>query len=534
MPSVLYRKYRAQDFDQLIGQDHITKLLKNAVKTGQIAQAYLFVGSRGTGKTSTARILSKAVNCLQPKEDGNPCNKCEVCKAISNGSLLDLIEIDAASNRGIDQIRELKEKIEFSPSEGKYKVYIIDEVHMLTTEAFNALLKTLEEPPAHVIFILATTDVHKLPPTILSRCQRYDFRLGTDDEIKNVLSDVARKEEIKIDDKAMALLVQNAKGSYRDALSLLDVVYSGQDKGKKEITDEEVRKILGLPDFDKVVVLLKNLEKGDGKKCLEIVEGLEQKGVNLQQFTSYSLMILREILVGKIKGKFTKELEDFSSWDIRMIHRVINLFLEAENKIKYASNQALVLEMIIPEMMKDIPVEKEEVKIVNTDVKKKIAPAEEPLPSEVAEDSEEEEDDISDEEISVDDIKKRWEAFVNEVRPFNNHLYAFLENANITGFSEGVLTIDVPFSFHKERIEIPKSREIVSNVFRKVFGCSCKIVCNINDQMKKKSDAEFVLRNLPQPPKKEEKPKEAAPVEKRSFSKSRKDTAEIEAIFEGM
>lgn len=271
MPSVLYRKYRAQDFDQLIGQDHITKLLKNAVKTGQIAQAYLFVGSRGTGKTSTARILSKAVNCLQPKEDGNPCNECEVCKAISNGSLLDLIEIDAASNRGIDQIRELKEKIEFSPSEGKYKVYIIDEVHMLTTEAFNALLKTLEEPPAHVIFILATTDVHKLPPTILSRCQRYDFRLGTDEEIKNVLSDVAKKEDLKIDDKAMALLVQNAKGSYRDALSLLDVVYSGQEKGKKEITEEEVRKILGLPDFDKVVVLLKSLEKGDGKKCLEKV-----------------------------------------------------------------------------------------------------------------------------------------------------------------------------------------------------------------------------------------------------------------------
>lgn len=533
MPSVLYRKYRAQDFDQLIGQDHITKLLKNAVKTGQIAQAYLFVGSRGTGKTSTARILSKAVNCLQPKEDGNPCNECEVCKAISNGSLLDLIEIDAASNRGIDQIRELKEKIEFSPSEGKYKVYIIDEVHMLTTEAFNALLKTLEEPPAHVIFILATTDVHKLPPTILSRCQRYDFRLGTDDEIRNVLSDVAKKEDMKIDDKAMALLIQNAKGSYRDALSLLDVVYSGQEKGKKEITDEEVRKILGLPDFDKVVVLLKNLEKGDGKKCLEIVEGLEQKGVNLQQFTSYSLMILREILVGKIKGKFSKELEEFSSWDIRMIHRVINLFLEAENKIKYASNQALVLEMIIPEMMKDVPAEKEEVKIVNTDVKKKIAPAEEPLPSEVAEDSEEEEDDISDEEISVDDIKKRWEAFVNEIKPFNNHLYAFLENANISGFSDGVLTIEVPFSFHKDRIEIPKSREIVSTVFKKMFGCSCKIVCNINDQMKKKSDAEFVLRNLPQAPKKEEKPKEEV-VEKKSFSKGRKATAEIEAIFEGM
>ena len=175
MPSVLYQKYRSMDFDEIKGQDHVTKLLKNAVKGNQISQAYLFVGSRGTGKTSTARILAKAVNCKKPKADGNPCNECEYCTSITTGRFMDLIEIDAASNRGIDQIRELKEKIEFSPSEGKFKVYIIDEVHMLTTEAFNALLKTLEEPPGHVIFILATTDVHKLPPTILSRCQRYEI-----------------------------------------------------------------------------------------------------------------------------------------------------------------------------------------------------------------------------------------------------------------------------------------------------------------------------------------------------------------------
>ncbi len=534
MPSVLYRKYRAQNFDQLIGQDHITKLLKNAIKTDQISQAYLFVGSRGTGKTSTARILAKAVNCLKPKNDGNPCNECSVCKAISNGSMMDLIEIDAASNRGIDQIRELKEKIEFSPSEGKYKVYIIDEVHMLTTEAFNALLKTLEEPPAHVIFMLATTDVHKLPPTILSRCQRYDFRLGTDVEISKIISNVSKEEGISIDEKALALLVQNAKGSYRDALSLLDVVYSGQEKGKKQITEEEVRNILGLPDFDKVAILLTSLSEGDGKKALEIVESLEEKGVNLQQFTSYTLSILREILVGKIKGKLDKDYGMFKDWDIRMIHRVINLFLEAENRIKYASNQALVLEMIIPEMMKDVPVPENEVKIVNTDVKNKIAPQEEPIPSEVAEDSEEEEDNVDGEEVSVDDIKKRWESFVLEVKPFNNHLYAFLENAKVVGFNEGVLTFEVPFSFHKERIEIPKSREVISSVFKKVYGCSCKIVCNVNDKMKlaKKSDAEFVLRNVPVAPKKEAPKEEKS--EKQNYFKPKKATAEIEAIFEGM
>ncbi len=541
MPSVLYRKYRAQNFDQLIGQNHITKLLKNAIKSDQISQAYLLVGSRGTGKTSTARILAKAVNCLHPLPDGNPCNECDICKAISNGSMMDLIEVDAASNRGIDQIRELKEKIEFSPTEGKYKVYIIDEVHMLTTEAFNALLKTLEEPPAHVIFILATTDVHKLPPTILSRCQRYDFRLGTDDEISKVISDVAKEEKIELEDKALALLVQNAKGSYRDALSLLDVVYSGQEKDNKKITDEEVRKILGLPDFDKVTVLLNSLLEGNGKKALEIVEGLEEKGVNLQQFTSYTLSVLREVLVGKIKGKLGKEYEMFGDWDIRTIHRVINLFLEAENRIKYASNQALVLEMIIPEMMKDLPIAENEIKIVNTDVKKKIAPQEEVkekpkeevLPSEVAEDSEEEEDDISEGDISVEDIKKRWESFVLEVKPFNNHLYAFLENANVVGFDEGVLTIEVPFSFHKDRIEIPKSREVLGSVFKKIFGSSCKIVCNVNDKMKiaKKADADFVLRNLPQVPKKEEKPKEEG---KNNFARSKKNIAEIEAVFEGM
>jgi DNA polymerase-3 subunit gamma/tau len=547
MPSVLYRKYRAQNFDQLIGQNHITKLLKNAIKTNQIAQAYLFVGSRGTGKTSTARILAKAVNCLKPTNDGNPCNECSICNAISNGSMMDLIEIDAASNRGIDQIRELKEKIEFSPSEGKYKVYIIDEVHMLTTEAFNALLKTLEEPPAHVIFMLATTDVHKLPPTILSRCQRYDFRLGTDSEIAEVISSVSKEEGIGVVEKALALLVQNAKGSYRDALSLLDVVYSGQEKGKKQITEEEVRNILGLPDFDKVTTLLSSLEEGNGKKALEIVEGLEEKGVNLQQFTSYTLSILREILVGKIKGKLGKDYEMFSGWDIRMIHRVINLFLEAENRIKYASNQALVLEMIIPEMMKDEPVPDTEVKIVNTDVKNKIAPQveikkeeikeevkEEPIPSEVAEDSEEEEDDISNDDISADDVKKRWESFVLEVKPFNNNLYAFLGSANVVGFNEGVLTVEVPFSFHKDRIEIPKSREAISTVFKKMFGSSCKIVCNVNDQMRleKKSDAEFVLRNVPVTTKKEAHKEEKS--EKPNFFKAKKVSAEIEAIFEGM
>jgi len=500
------------DFDEIKGQDHVTKLLKNAVKGNQIAQAYLFVGSRGTGKTSTARILAKAVNCINPKKDGNPCNECEYCVSISTGKFLDLIEIDAASNRGIDQIRELKEKIEFSPSEGKFKIYIIDEVHMLTTEAFNALLKTLEEPPAHVIFILATTDVHKLPPTILSRCQRYDFRLGTEKELEELIKDITKKEKIKIEDEALDIVIQNAKGSYRDALSTLDVVYTGQDENKSEIKAEEAREVLGLPDFDSVISLLKHLIDGNGQKALDIVESLEKKGVNLQQFTSYVLDILRDILVGTIKEDLDKKYEFAKDVDIKLLHRLINLFLEAENRIRYANNQALVIEMIIPEMMR-ANVGKD-VEIVNKDVKKRIT-----------HDNEEVVDrDDKAPDIPVNEIVSKWEEFVNEIKPFNGHLYAFLGSANVKNFDKGILYMEVPFQFHKERMEVPKSRNAISETFKRIYGRGCNISCVVNPDIKpkNKSDADFVLKKLPIIKPNKEK------------TEKKKVTTNIEAIFEGM
>ena len=535
MSSVLYQKYRSVDFDEIKGQDHVTKLLKNAVKSDQIAQAYLFVGSRGTGKTSTARILAKAVNCKNPKKEGNPCNECEYCESISSGRFLDLIEIDAASNRGIDQIRQLKEKIEFSPSEGKFKVYIIDEVHMLTTEAFNALLKTLEEPPAHVIFILATTDVHKLPPTILSRCQRYDFRLGTEKEIKDLIKGIAKKEKITIEEAAMDVIVQNAKGSYRDALSTLDVIYTGQEERKKEITLEETRLILGLPDFDSVILLLKSLIEGNGSKALMVIEELESKGVNLQQFTSYVLDILRKILIGKIQGKLEKDFDFVKDVDIKLIHQLINLFLEAENRIRYANNQALVLEMIIPEMMRTGV--GQDVEIVNKDVKRRIPLEPEKEDTKNGEKKEKEkktkEEKIEDKDIPVKEIKNKWDEFVNEIKPFNGHLYAFLGSANILNFDKGTLFIEVPFQFHMERIEVPKSRNAISEMFKKVYGTSCRVSCVVNDDIKpkNKSDADFVLRKLPviNKPKKEEKTLKEDKKEERS-----RVATNIEAIFEGM
>jgi DNA polymerase III subunit gamma/tau len=353
LSKALYQKYRSQTFDELIGQEHISKILKNAVKQSNYSHAYLFIGSRGTGKTSTARILAKAINCEKPTIEGNPCNICNNCKSITSGSFLDLIEIDAASNRGIDQIRALKERIEFTPTDGKFKIYIIDEVHMLTNEAFNALLKTLEEPPAHVIFMLATTEAHKVPATIVSRCQRYDFRLGSDEEIKKVVIKSAKFEDVKLANDAVKLLVQNARGSYRDALSLLDVVIAGQLEGEHpgEVTADEVRMVLGLPDTTMVYYFLEKLVYGDGEAALKLVDELDSKGVNLQHFVRSTIEVLRQILVKHIQKKIKSTEYSFAyELDKNQILFLLNLFITADKGLKNAAIPVLVLEMLIPQI----------------------------------------------------------------------------------------------------------------------------------------------------------------------------------------
>ncbi|MDY0083491.1 MAG: DNA polymerase III subunit gamma/tau, partial [Ignavibacteriaceae bacterium] len=243
---VTARKWRPQKFEDVVGQEHITATLKNALKSNRIAHAYIFTGPRGVGKTTTARILAKALNCENSK-DFEPCNECEMCKAINESQTLDIIEIDGASNRGIDEIRTLRESVKYPPTRGKYKVYIIDEVHMLTKESFNAFLKTLEEPPAHTIFIFATTDIHKVPLTIISRCQRFDFRRIQLDTIKKTLSNIAKQEKISIDDKTLTLISKKADGALRDAQSLFDQVVSFCGDN---IDAETVSKMLNLIDED--------------------------------------------------------------------------------------------------------------------------------------------------------------------------------------------------------------------------------------------------------------------------------------------
>ncbi|NLZ24564.1 DNA polymerase III subunit gamma/tau [Candidatus Dojkabacteria bacterium] len=511
MSRVLYRKYRAQNFDELIGQEHITKLLKNAVRKEQLSHAYLFVGSRGTGKTSTARILSKAVNCLDLKKDGNPCNKCEICVSITNGNFLDLIEIDAASNRGIDQIRELKERIEFAPSKGKYKIYIIDEVHMLTNEAFNALLKTLEEPPSHIIFILATTDVHKLPATILSRCQRYDFRLGTELEIEKVLKSVLKSEKLKIEDEALKLVVRNARGSYRDALSLLDVIVNSQlqSKDPQKITEDEARAVLGIPEVHMVNDLLSALLKGESKKALECIKELEIKGTNLVQFTNFTLEILRGVLVSKISNEdITKEYPFAKDLTIKEILSLIKEFLDVGRNLKTTTNQILIFQMLIPIFSEDTKQEgdstiKRESKRSSTILEGKSEKIE-VIHSDVV-------------HLEIDEVKENWKRVVNSIRPINTHLYAFLNSSKPVKVKRNELFIEVPFKFYKDQIESPASRDVISEIVFKIFGTHCKLSCCVNENTKPKlqSSADVVLQNVPEKSKKEE-------------------GIDIEAVFAGM
>ena len=505
MSTVLYRKYRAQNFDELLGQDHITKILKNAIKSNQLSHAYLFVGSRGTGKTSTARILAKAVNCLAPLSDGNPCNKCEVCKGISEGTFLDLIEIDAASNRGIDQIRDLKERIEFSPSLGKYKVYIIDEVHMLTNEAFNALLKTLEEPPEHIIFILATTEGHKLPATVLSRCQRYDFKLGSDNEVMEMLKSVAKKEKLKVEKGALEVLVKNARGSFRDALSLLDVVYHGQptDGSKSKITEKEVRQVLGIPEIYLVEDLLSAFLRGSAIEALESIKKLEVSGMGYSQFISYTLEILREVLVAKLSDSkveysFAKDITQ------RDLIELINAFIKVERDLKGSSNHILILQMLIPTFCHEerkrgtiVEKESEKVEVVNSDANI----------------------------LNLEELRSGWKDIVERIKMQNTALSVFLSSSRVAGVSGDTVSIEVPFKFYKERIEEYSSKQVITNSINELLGVNCRISCTVNALVKPKikSSADVVLKNVPVFKKQEER-----------ASKKKELSTEVEAIFAGM
>ncbi|MGN0277556.1 MAG: DNA polymerase III subunit gamma/tau [Hominisplanchenecus sp.] len=353
--TALYRKFRPDSFADVKGQDAIVRTLKNQIKAGRIGHAYLFCGTRGTGKTTVAKILAKAVNCEHPI-DGNPCNECETCRAIAAGTSMNVIEIDAASNNGVDNIREIREEVAYSPTSGKYKVYIIDEVHMLSMGAFNALLKTLEEPPSYVIFILATTEAHKIPITILSRCQRYDFKRIERTTIVERLQELMDQEHVEVEEKALRYIAKKGDGSMRDALSLLDqciAFYLGE-----KLTYEHVLDVLGAVDTDEFSCLLREILDNDVTKVILHLEKLVMQGRELTQFVTDFTWYLRNLLLLKSSDNM-EEVLDVSQENLQQLKeeaamvrddtlmRYIRVFSELQNQMKYASAKRVLLEVAL-------------------------------------------------------------------------------------------------------------------------------------------------------------------------------------------
>ena len=354
---VTARKWRPQRFEDVVGQEHITSTLKNAIKEKRIAHAYLFTGPRGVGKTTTARILAKTLNC-ENRKDSEPCNECEMCKSIQNSQLIDIIEIDAASNRGIDEIRSLRDSVKYAPTRGKYKVYIIDEVHMLTKESFNAFLKTLEEPPEHIIFIFATTDVHKLPLTIISRCQRYDFRRIQLDKIKETLRIIADEEKIKIDDKTLTIIAKKADGALRDAESYFDQVVAFS-KGK--IDAELVTQMLNLIDEEIFFKISDAVIEKDFKVVFQTSEKIYENGWDFSDFMDGLIEHFRNILSVTVtdstnsietadiyKTKYLEYKGNFSESDIL---RLLNFLSKAQQELRFSQNHKLKIEIILSHLI---------------------------------------------------------------------------------------------------------------------------------------------------------------------------------------
>ena len=535
MYQALYRQYRPKVFDDVLGQDHIISSLKNQINKGNIGHAYLFSGTRGTGKTSTAKIFSRAVNCLNP-EDSNPCNECEICKGILDESIMDVIEMDAASNRRIDDIRELIEKVVYPPSRTKFKVYIVDEVHMLTPQAFNALLKTLEEPPKHLIFILATTEPEKLPQTILSRCQRFDFKRVISRDIIVNMKDICNKEAIDVDHKVLSLIARNVDGAMRDALSLLDQCISFSS-GK--ITYEDAIKILGITNSDVMFNMVGDILEKDLESLLESIDKIIQDGKDINQFIKDLIYHFRNLMIIKTSQKpgdiielddetMDKYLDQSKEISLNFILKSLDLLTTADEKSKWSTQPRIILEMAAIKLTKqeDIDLEQRVKKLemgIKTNVpvmEERMAPVERPEISKVEKEETQVKVDKVHKTEKVEKIEKQafiddgreleFEAIVNEwdsvlktIRAQKMNIYALLMEGKPASYKNNLLTItyEEGFGFHKDAVSSPMNKQFVEEILSNHFNKKIDISFTMKDvkielNTDKKKDDEKAIKEV--------------------------------------
>ena len=532
MHKALYRVYRPKTFGDVVGQEHIVKTLKNQIKNNNIGHAYLFSGTRGTGKTSTAKIFARAVNCLNPINE-EPCNECEICIDTLNDNIMDIVEIDAASNNSVDDIRELRESVKYTPSKAKYKVYIIDEVHMLSQGAFNALLKTLEEPPSYVIFILATTEPHKIPATILSRCQRFDFKRVSSKDIASRMSYICKKENIEAEEKALSLIARNSQGALRDALSILDQCMSF---GNEKIEYNDVIELLGTVNIDELFELSQSIIDENTKKSLEILNEFIIWGKDIRNLINDLIDHFRNLMVCKVSKDLDEiislpeesieRLKEQSQYvNINDLIRILNILSETQDSMKSSSNTRILAEVTIMKIAQPMfdeskealikRIENLEEKIESGNIKVSTVQIEQSkdVKSQIIEDDkvEENKEDVAYEEVKSEDVRlveSSWKKITQKIKDDRKlSVAALLKEVNTFNVKDNILYLifNDNFSFARSRLNSKDTIEYVESIIRSVLNRSFNIQIylksevaslNLSETINKADEGEEILKNI--------------------------------------